>query len=632
MSGICGVLALGEPPSLGPILEVLKRRGPDGTRAWTGGPAALGHTLLATTPEALVEVLPLTDGDSGCTITTDARIDNRNELLAEFGLAGEARIVGDGELILAAYGKWGVDCPTHLLGDFAFAIWDAKRHRLFCARDHFGMRPLYIAHPPGGAFLFASESEAILALGTVPRRIDEGRIADYLTDKEGRDLCSTFHKGISRLPAAHCLTLEGGEVFIRRYWHLEPGEPFSAQSDDDYAAGFRDVFTEAVRCRLRSNGPVGAMLSGGMDSGSVAAVATRLLAQDGRGPLHTFSAVGPDPSACVETKAIHAALALSGIAPRLVDHTDLNACRADLLRLTEHFGEPFDDHMTLVRAVYLTAHRAGIKVVLDGVMGDVVLGASNRIAAYLGKGRLIAGWREALAEEQFYKRKRHALSAFAAGAWVAFVPAGMRRVRQAMLARLDDILPIRQGPIARKFARRVGLPARARQMRRHLSAHDLKDSQIRARAMRHPHQVAARERYDRTASALAIEPRDPFLDLRVIRYCLSLPPDQLQKEGWPKIVLRRAMANDLPEEILWRKGKEHLGWIFTQSLIRHGPRWKDRLSAAAPLLDGLVAPAILRQMQDKSWPETGDETMLNLFYLARWLARNGKESHRSGHI
>lgn len=628
MSGICGVVALdGTPPSLGPILKRLEQRGPDGTHEWTDGQAALGHSLLATTPEAAVEVLPLSDAASGCTITADARLDNRHELIEELGLGEETRMIGDGELILRAYLKWDEDCPMHLLGDFAFAIWDGKRQRLYCARDHFGMRPLYVAHPSRGAFVFASESEAILALGTVPRRINESRIADFLTDKEGRNLSSTFYEGISRLPASHRLTFEGGKVSKRRYWQLEPGDPLSARSDAEYAAGFRDVFIEAVRCRLRSDGPIGAMLSGGMDSGSVVAIAARLLAETGRGPLHTFSAVGPDDSACVETRTIHAAIELPAIAARLVDQSSLDQWSGGLLGGDELSGEPFDGHMALVRAVYMTAHRAGIKVVLDGVMGDVVLGASNRVAAHLRKGRLIAGWREARAEERFWKRKRHALNAFAAGAWVAFVPAKIRRARQIILALLDDLQPARQGPIAPQFARRVNLPALAREMRRHLSGHDLTDRQIRTRALVHPHQVAARERYDRTASALAIEPRDPFLDLRVIRYCLSLPPDQLQKDGWPKIILRRAMAADLPEAILWRRGKEHLGWTFTRWLFARGPRWKDRLSEAAPLLDGLVAPAILRRMRDRSWTESSDETMLNLFYLASWLGRTRRNSH-----
>ena len=153
MSGICGIVSLDgstpDPAEIQAIAASLERRGPDGTHCWNGGPIALGHTLLATTPEALTEVLPLTDPQTGCTITADVRLDNREELIASLGMASETRTIGDGELILRAYLHWGEACPEQLLGDFAFAIWDPRSNQLFCARDHMGMRPLIYHHAPG---------------------------------------------------------------------------------------------------------------------------------------------------------------------------------------------------------------------------------------------------------------------------------------------------------------------------------------------------------------------------------------------------------------------------------------------------------------------------------------------------
>ena len=287
------------------MTALLERRGPDGSHHLLDGPAALGHTLLATTPEALHEVLPLTDAASGCSITADVRLDNREELLPALGLAEEARVIGDGELMLRAYLLWGEACLEHLLGDFAFAIWDPRSQRLFAARDQMGLRQLIHCHVPGELFAFATEPEAILALPDVPRRINEARIADYLDDLEAADFTSTFYEGLYRLPPAHCLTVDASGLQIRRYWALQPVTELQLDSDEAYAAAFLMVFTKAVRSRLRCAGPVGSMLSGGMDSGSVVAVATRLLQAEGRGPLQTFSAVGPDPQACKETLAIH---------------------------------------------------------------------------------------------------------------------------------------------------------------------------------------------------------------------------------------------------------------------------------------------------------------------------------------
>jgi asparagine synthase (glutamine-hydrolysing) len=208
----------------------------------------------------------------------------------------------------------------------------------------------------------------------VPYRINEGRIADFLVSQlEGIDKTSTFFEEVFRLPPAHALSVTPEGVREWRYWTLEPGPELRLATDQDYAEAFLEVFTEAVRCRLRSAGPVGSMLSGGMDSGSVTAIAREILAETGQGPLPTFSAVGPDPDTCVETRTIHAALTMDGLDPHLVSFADLDPLMPELEVLTWDVDEPFDSGMTLIRAIYLAAHVQGLKVVLDGVGGDTVL-------------------------------------------------------------------------------------------------------------------------------------------------------------------------------------------------------------------------------------------------------------------
>src|SRR4029079_19246480 len=168
-----------------------------------------------------------------------------------------------------AYLRWSDACLDHLLGDFAFAIWDPRADRLFCARDHFGMRQLTYYHEPGKFLAFATEVPAVLALDETPKRINEGRIADFLERLQGIDQTSTFYEEIFRLPPAHCLTLDSAGLRITRYWTLRPGPQLNLASPEAYAQAFLEVFTEAVRCRLRSAGAVGSTLSGGVDSGSI---------------------------------------------------------------------------------------------------------------------------------------------------------------------------------------------------------------------------------------------------------------------------------------------------------------------------------------------------------------------------
>ena len=631
MSGICGILSFdGGDPDVAPMLALLERRGPDGTHCWADGPVALGHTLLATTPEALVEVLPLTEPDSGCTITADARLDNRDELIAALDLNGEKRTIGDGELILRAYLRWGDECPKHLLGDFAFAIWDGREQRLFCARDHMGMRQLIYHHAPGRLFAFATEAEALVAHGGVPKRINEARIADFLDDLEGIDLTSTFFEEVFRLPPAHSLIVDGRELSLRRYWELRPGPELRLDSDEAYEAAFLDVFTQAVRCRLRSAGPVGSMLSGGIDSNSVAAVASRMLATEGRGPPLTFSAVGPDRETCVETRAIQSALRGCGLSPTLISHTGLDDYKDELIRLTAGCAEPFDGHMTLVRTVYLAAHRRGVKVMLDGVGGDVVLTSGNRVAQLLLKARIGKALSEAREEKLFWGPEWKAPRALIAAAWAAFAPERLRTTRRNLEWHYQDWrIRAGRGRVSADFARKFALSDRRNRFRQHIGNGMPIGAEHRTQSIRHPHLIVGRERYDRVASALAIEPRDPFLDIRLIAFCLSLPASQLQDGGWPKIILRRAMAGMVPSDVIWRRGKEHLGWTFTQAMLRH---WKNS-SPDKGKLAKYVSNSALSEPRSRKPGEMDRERQFELLVLSCWLARNqemGESFKRDG--
>src|SRR3989442_1012999 len=203
VSGIAGLWRLDgrptEPAELDRMLARLAHRGPDGAGAWRHGPVALGHRMLHTTPESLRECQPLVGTTGDLVLVADARIDNRAELCPLLPAPSDAT---DAELILAAYERWGEHCPEHLLGDFAFAIWDGRAQRLFCARDHFGVKPLYYHHRPSRLFAFASEIKGLLALADIPRRLNETRVAAYLVplfeDKE-----VTFYEEIVRLPPAH---------------------------------------------------------------------------------------------------------------------------------------------------------------------------------------------------------------------------------------------------------------------------------------------------------------------------------------------------------------------------------------------------------------------------------------------
>ena len=229
MSAIAGVFSRrGAPRNPGEIdrmLTVMASRGPDGTDTWTRDAVTLGHGALHATPESVTETMPLMDPATGNVIVADVRLDNRSELIAALRLDDTpAADLGDGRLLLDAYREWGDRCVSHLLGDFAFAIWDERRRQLFLARDHFGVKPLTY-HCSERLVAFASDSRSVVVLEHVPTAINRDRVLDYLVDAtEWIDTESTFFAGVSRLPPAHSLSITASNQRLRRYWHLPEPE------------------------------------------------------------------------------------------------------------------------------------------------------------------------------------------------------------------------------------------------------------------------------------------------------------------------------------------------------------------------------------------------------------------------
>lgn len=605
MSGICGIFRLdgGPPDGVAAMLDQLARRGPDGSHSTYDGAVALGHAALHTTPESLHETLPLTHAPSGCTITADLRLDNRAELIAALALP-EDRVIGDGELVLHAWLRWGEDCPNHLLGDFAFVIHDPRHGLLFGARDHTGMKQLIHAHRPGRLFAFASEPEAVVRAPGIPCRLNEARIADFLEDYlEGVDCTSTFFEGVHRLPPAHRFTVTRDRLTISRYWSLTPGPELPRAPARAHVEGFLDTFREAVRARLRVAGPAGSMLSGGMDSGSVVALAARELAAQGDGPLHIFSCLGPDPAHCIETRTALATIAaVPGIEAHVADYTRLGPYLDDLARLTREAAEKFDSHMVLPRLAYLMARRAGVRVVLDGVGGDNALGSGGRLARLIRAGHWRSAWHESAGLAQYWHGRRAAFLHRAIRQ--ALTPDAARRLRRRWQDRHEDDRP--DGPLlAPGFARQIDLAARKRAFRALRTPRLMAPAESRAAGFTHTFTTVGRERYDRVAAEQGIEPRDPFHDRRVLEHALRLPEALVGGSGWHKLILREMTADLLPEATRWRIGKESLGFRYIEALMEAAP------------FDPAARTRLQRYVADPDHPDP------RLDFLAAWLERQG---------
>ena len=386
MSAIAGVLsrrgAPRRPGEIDRMLSVMASRGPDGTYTWVNDAITLGHGALHATPESVNEVMPLVDRATGNVIVADVRLDNRDELIGALRLDGVATAeIGDGRLLLDAYRKWGEDCVDHLLGDFAFAIWDERRRQLFLARDPFGAKPLTY-HCSEHLMAFASDSRSVVGLEDVPSTIDRDRVFDFLVDvTEWIDTSSTFFAEVRRLPPAHVLTITATGQRLRRYWHLLEPELLRLRCDEEYQEATREVLDLAVRCRMRGRADVGVVLSGGIDSSSIAATARRF------GPVRSYSAVS-DHDDTTETAFIRATVAKLSLDAGYVDPSQVHELCGDFTTV-QRSSESLFDNGPMVDAVFGAAGRDGCRSVVSGVLGDEVveIPASQAMRSFLAERR-----------------------------------------------------------------------------------------------------------------------------------------------------------------------------------------------------------------------------------------------------
>lgn len=624
MSGIAGLYFTNQKPvqqrEMERMLAAIKHRGPHHAGTWAEGSIGLAGRTLFTTPESLHEQPPLYDAERNLAITADARLHNRGDLLAALGLSAvNVSEISDSRLILRAYEKWGEGCPEKLLGDFAFGLWDGRQQRLFCARDPSGVCPFYYSQH-GGMFAFASEIKALLTLPEIPRRLNEARLLEYLAINFDTET-HTFYEGIQILPAAHQMSVGVNGLSLRRYWSLEPARELRLGSDAEYAEAFRDIFREAVRCRVHSAGPVGSTLSGGLDSSSIACLAAQFARQSGTGPLPTFSVIFDDVPQSDERDYMNAALAQGGMEPHFI-HGDKIGPFFDIERVLRQEDEPFHaGNLFLHWAMYEAAAAAGVSVLLDGLDGDTTVShGAYRLVELARAGR----WPSVLRETHLLG-ERHSVPArgiLRGNVISPLVPPGLRNLWRTVRRRNSpvDSLDVALNP---DFATRahfhecapallgLGTDTPRTEREHHFQ-------RLTRGIMPYVLGVA-----DRASAAFSLEARYPFFDRRLIEFCLSLPADQKLRDGWSRWVMRGAMQDILPAEIQWRGGKSNLEPNLLHTLHTHDlGRLRQILAEDGDRIAPYVAVAPLRAGLEefaahKKWVTVAP--IMRTALLALWL-------------
>ena len=637
MSAICGLPNPTDPlraqKDLSTMIGALKHRGPDGKQSWHTGPVGLGNLHCATGDhEHDLQDRALIERRGPLVITAAARLDNRAELLAALALDGQParRPPSDAKIILRAYERWGEECPTRLLGDFAFAVWDSQRGLLFCARDHLGLKPLFYVHSRN-CFAFATETKALLVLPFVARILNKTRIADYLMQMH-EDVESSFYEGIQRLPPASTLAIGlKNRPQKTKYWRLHPQRESSFASDAEYGEQFRALFLEAVKCRTRDASPLGSMLSGGFDSSSITCLAKLVLAETDQARLKTFSLTFDELPESDERRFIEAVVETGGIEPHYVAGDQIDPLQG-LDQMLWHLDEPFiTPNLFLYWELYRSAERAGARVMLDGFFGDNAVSHGTRYFVELAvKGRWLELARQFRAIARALGESRSRVYPYLLRDHVLRPLVG-EATELALTTVCNPVLPRfpQSRFVNRDFAREVRWMERARTF-----GQDTDRTPVTAKAEHMmdvqsgnlPH---AAEVLDKAGAAFSLSVRLPFADRRLLEYCLTVPASQKLKDGWTRAYARRGLHDDLPEKIRQRYGKRYLGGALHRGLLTLArddatSLVMERLPIAEPYVDVKATQTAFQKLLATSADENSLNTLAAIWpamILTRWLER-----------
>jgi asparagine synthase (glutamine-hydrolysing) len=575
MSGIIGIVNFDGSPIeqwlLRRMTESLAYRGPDAQEIVINSQVGFGHTMLRTTDEAMNERQPCSL-DGRVWITADARIDGRADLIRELRARGrDCQLnVPDVELILHAYHIWDEECVSHLLGDFAFAIWDERQQKLFCARDHFGIKPFFYSCGDNH-FVFSNTLNCIRLHPAITDELNEQAIGDFLLFDSNRDPATTAFAGIRRLPPAHCLVWSEGRLSLHRYWTLPDGDLIKYRRERDYIEHFLELLRTAVADRLRTEN-VGILMSGGLDSASVAAIARELTAQQRASfdlQAHTvvYDRLIPDQE---RYYAGLVADALQIPIHYLVADDYLPYQGWDDAELQQ--PEPVNNPLLIVFNELTRRAAAHCRVVLTGDDGDTFLEEwSKPYFSYLFKNRRFG---RLFAELVRYARTHKELPRIGLRHW-------FRQMRG------EHQPPPQPDWLNRSFATRLNLSARWNEVRKKRALHPIRPKLYHVLTSVFWSQHF--EAYDAGLTSLPVEYRHPLADLRLLDFALSIPP-----VPWlvKKHLLRVAMKSRLPEEVCVRPKSPLAGDPLLESIQAGQMQWAEDFSPVPKLTEYVERDAI----------------------------------------
>ncbi|MCP1383906.1 asparagine synthase-related protein [Runella salmonicolor] len=651
MSGICGIVYFDGrkvQEELQAMTCAIQHRGSDGIRVIKNENIGFVHLQLNVSVNIATDSSPIVD-KNGVWCVADARIDNRAALLTQLFPSlpsSEAESLGNTALLLAAYAHWGEEMLFHLIGDFAFVLWDESRQKLIAGRDHCAARPLYYCYQPGGFVAFASEIKSLLTLPEVSNEFNFDKIHRYLEWASSLRpyRAETFYKNIHSLPPAHLLTVEAHAFKSRFCWDLKLERFAHLRTDEEFIEAFKTTFLEAVRCRLQTSYPVSAHLSGGLDSSSVCATAHHLLGQE----LNTLH-FDMGEATQAEEKRFAERILQWGIYQHqyITPMTDLMAA---VQTLTTLFDRP--DHFTLLPTYYLAAAEAikkqGSRLLLTGHDGDSVVGYGKTYPMRLLQSQRWGEFKELMKQyaqiadfshrfEQWpewplSKRyafivrsytQRYFVKIAKNKEWKRLTKEGWESVKALKMLPfgvnvllVDGVLNwIRKYKKKQKFIVETDygfLPEQA-----HLVADIL-----------HEGMLESTEEFEQIAAHYGYEAAHPFYDKRLIELCLVIPDRLKFNLGYGRGPLRAMMKEVLPEEVRLRTSKALMNQPVKMQISQHQREITGLFGQAQQLLPLLFTEAqalildgyFKRALKEMAKKSSGSiHLYVREIHLAQWL-------------
>jgi asparagine synthase (glutamine-hydrolysing) len=582
MSGIAGIVHADGTPVDKQLLErmavFLEFRGPDGKQVWSRGETGFCHTLLLTGPQRQAQTQPCTL-DGKVWVLADARLDARENLVAD--LAGrQCRVSAattDEELILHAWRVWGEECVRHLLGDFVLAIWDESARKLWCARDQMGARPFFYASL-GSVFVFSNTLDCVRSHPVVGDALNLRAVGDFLLAAWNPDPATTIFRDVARLAPGHSLTLAEGRLRVGRYWALPIEEPLRLPRPEDYVESFGEILRRAVKDRLPED-RAALRMSGGLDSTSVAATARRVSSRE-RNSSCALQAFTVDYSRLFPHEEAHYAGLVQrhlGIPLEVLSAAEslpYEGWDGQGFQLPEPSHDPFwASHIDLVRR-----ESGHARVTLSGEGGDAILeGQAWPYLLYLVRGGRIG----TLARELGRFLLTHGrIPPLRGGFWL-----GLRRWVGRRSS--EDDYPPWLNP---DFERAQRLRERWQELRRPVASRHPIHPRAYA-SLTGPYWSSLLEGEDAAWVRIPIEVRAPFLDVRMVRFLLRIPP-----VPWcaNKQLARAAMRGQLPDTIVKRRKTP----LLADPLLAHVRRksWAPEApSKPVPCVEEFVNWPVLRE-------------------------------------